>query len=198
VLLRPLLCYRQGLPAVRDRWREMSTDYLRLRKQVHLDYGKRTGLDDRSVLISAEHHTASVIAYRVIVLSICRNRSKHVHRMIANSVLGHHTTPIAHICIVAECQDPGIGDPAWQHCRWPWVNSAFRLPCVYPIACQTMYKDDTGERLVIDKSGSGRSLLDSGILRFVKQLKTRVKSLPRCCCESRCWRWGRILGIRET
>jgi hypothetical protein len=177
---------------VKRRWN------LRLRKRVHLDYGRRTELDDRSAHISAGQNAAGMITHRVVVLSMSRNCSKHVHGVIANSVLRYHTAPVAHVRIVAECQDPGIGDPAWQQCRRPWVNGAFRLPCVYPITCQTMYKYDTRERLAIVRSSSGRGLLDTGILRFVKQLKTRVKSLSRCCCEPRCWRRGRILGIRVT
>jgi hypothetical protein len=47
--------------------------------------------------------------YRVIVLSIGCNAGEQVQRMVSNPVFRHHASPVRHIRVVPECENPSVG-----------------------------------------------------------------------------------------
>jgi hypothetical protein len=59
--------------------------------------------------------------------------------VVRNSTLRHHTSPVRHICIVSEREDPRGRELRREEGLGPWLGRAAGGPCCVAIAVPTMF-----------------------------------------------------------
>jgi hypothetical protein len=83
-----------------------------------------------------------LVTHSIVIFSECCQGSKQIHRVVCDSVLRDHASPVAYVGIVSKCENSRIRDLIRQKFLGPWGGGILGFPRLFTIASEAMDEDN--------------------------------------------------------